>query len=597
MMRSIPSWRRISGVVAISVVAAMLPSVALTNASWVDREYVVGTMNTLTCAGNTDLASRATSRFLYGYLGGSSLDPVAGVTGIVASNNGTTQSAAAGTPGATVSGSGYAAPLSATAINAAVLAGTAISLPLTWPTGVYQQYARAQDTGFSNSASGAVSNSGAIDTGAPGLSPGVGSLSLNTLPGIGTTLGNLTNVALSVGAVASSASLDGCSYAWTGGTPSAAQLDRKYLLSSLKLNATSPTVAALFNTTGSVTSLVQADISTEFGTAGTNGEAETAISAGGLGALTTGVSTGLLSPLLTTVNSTLGALGVSLSVNGTSPLNQATTVISVNTAPVTTLLSSTITDGVVSVNLANGQIGVDIGALSGGLNNRLPNTELLTDAEVLNIAARVNTLLTNQITAIRTALKTALESATVAVNLRLAIKAGSADVLSVAIGYAGTLKQFVDGTSTTPLVTVTGPTISVLGTGLVQTALNSLGITTLLGTVLGTLSAVTTTVLDTAQAEAFDELLGAQLDTTLAAAAALEATAVGLLNPLLVALGTLLSITLNAQPDQSGGGAKPSASPQVDEFFVSAVRISAVNGASSLLNLWLATSSVGANAT
>lgn len=597
MIRSLPSWRRIAGVAILAVVAATLPGLALTNASWTDREYDVGTVTTLQCTGNTDLSSRATSRFLYGSLSGSSLDTVAGVTGVAVTNNGTTQTAVAGTPGAMASGTGYAAPLSATAINSAVLAGTAVSLPLNWPVGVYQQYARAQDTGTSNSASGAVSNSGAIDTGAPGLSPSVGSLSLSTLPGIGTTLGNLSNVALSVGAVASSASLNGCSYSWTGGTPTAAQLNRQYLLSSLNLTATSPTVAALFNTTGSITSLVQADVSTEFGTAGTNGEAETAISASGLGALTTAVSTGLLSPLLNTVNSTLAGLGVSLSVNGSSPLNQATTVITVNTAPVTTLLSSTITDGVVSVDLANGQIGVDIAALSGGLNGRTANTELLTDAEVLDIASRVNNLLSNQITAIRAALKTALESATVTVNLRVAIKAGSADVLSVAIGYAGTLKQFVDGTSTTPLVTVTGPTISVLGTGLVQTALTGLGITTLLGTVLGTLSAVTTTVLDTAQAEAFDELLGTQLDTTLAAAAALETTAVGVLNPLLVALGTLLTVTLNAQPDQPGGGAKPSSSPQVDEFFVSALKVSAVNGATSLLNLWLATSSVGANAT
>ena len=597
MMRSLPSWRRIAGIAILSVVAATLPGIALTNATWTEREYAVGTISTLQCAGNTDLTSRATSRFLYGSLSGSSLDSVAGVTGVVVTNNGTTQSAVAGTPGASASGSGDGGPLSATAINAAVLAGTTVSLPLTWPTGVYQQYARAQDTGTSNSASGAVSNSGAIDTGAPGLSPGVGSLSLNTLPGIGTTLGNLTNVALSVGAVASTATLDGCSYAWTGGTPTAAQLTRSYLLSSVNLNATSPTVAALFNTSGSITSLVQADVTTEFGTAGTNGEAETAISASGLGALTSAVSTGLLSSLLNPVNSALGILGVSLSVNGSSPAQVSSTVVTVNMAPVTTLLSSTITDGVVSVNLATGQIGVDVGALSGGLNSRPANTDLLTDAQVLDIGARVNGLLTAQIAAIRTALTTALQTATVVVNLTVILKAGSTDVMSVRVGYSGTLKQFVDGTATTPLVTVTGPQITILGSGLIQTALTSTGAVGILGTVLGTLSSVTTTVLDAAQSEAYDQLLGAQLDTILASATTLETTAIGALTPLLVAIGTLLTITLNAQPDQPGGGAKPSSSPQIDEFFVSAVKISAINGATSLLDLWLATSSVGANAT
>lgn len=590
MNRALPSWRRIAGVAILAVVAATLPGLALTNATWTEREYDVGTISTLRCDGNTDLTSRATSRFLYGSLSGQSLDTVAGVTGIVSTNNGTTQTPVAGTPGASASGTGYAAPLSATAINSAVLAGTAVSLPLTWPTGVYQQYARALDTGASNSASGAVSNSGAIDTGAPGLSPSVGSLSLNTLPGIGTTLGNLANVALTVGAVASTASLDGCSYAWTGGTPTAAQLDRKYLLSSLGATATSPTVAALFNTTGSITSLVQTDVTGEFGTSVTSGEAETAISASGLGALTSAVSAGLLSPLL-------NSLGVTLQVNGSSPSQVSSTVISVNLAPVTTLLSSTLTDGVVSVNLANGTIGVDIGALSGGLNNRDPNTELLTDAQVLDISARVNTMLTNQIGLIRTALTSALNSATVAVNLTVILKAGSQDVLSVRVGYSGTLKQFVDGTTTTPLVTFTGPTITVLGSGLVQTALNLFGITTVLGGILGTVSTVTGAVLDAAQLEAYDELLGAQLDTILASATTLETAAMAVLSPLLVAVGTLLSITLNAQPDQPNGGTKPAASPQVDEFFVSALKVSAVNGATSLLNLWLATSSVGANAT
>lgn len=600
MMRALPSWRQIAGIATLSVVVATLPGIAITNASWIDQEYDVASLNTLQCAGNTDLSSRATSRFLYGTVGSgpdNSLDTLAGVTGIVVTNTGTTQSAIAGSPGAVVAGSGYAAPLSASAINGVVQTGTNVSLPLTWPVGTYQQYGRALDTGFSNSAAGAVSNAGAIDTGAPGLSPGVGTLSLSTLPGIGTTLGTLTDVALSVGAVGSTASLDGCAFAWTGGTPTGAQLQRNYLVSSLTATATSPTVAALFNTTGSITNLVQADLNTEFGTNVTSGEAETAISAAGIGALTTAVSTGLLSPLLGPVNSALGLLGVSLSVNDASALKAASTVVTVNAAPVTALLSSTISDGVVTVNLANGAIGFDVGALSGGLNNRPANTELLTDAEVADVTARVNTLLTAQIAAIRTALTTALETATVAVSLTVAIRAGANDVMQVQVGYAGTLRQFVDGTAATPLVTVSGPTITIIGSGPVQNALISTGAVGILGTVLGTVSSVTTTVLDTAQSQAFDELLGTQLESILTSARALEASALGVLSPLMTALGGLLTLTINAQPDQPGGGAVPSSSAQTGEFFVSALRLSAVNGANSLLNLWLATSSVGANTT
>lgn len=597
MMRRLPRWRTIAGIAILSVAVATIPGYALTNAAWTEREFDVATVTALQCAGNTDLSSRATSRFLYGTVGGLPLDSVAGVTGIVSTNNGTTQTPVAGTPGASAAGTGYAAPLSASAINAAVLAGTSLSFPLTWPTGVYQQYARALDTGLSNSASGAVSNSGAIDTGAPGLSPGVGSLSLTTLPGIGTALGGLATVAVEVGAVASSASLDGCSYAWTGGTPTPVQLNRQYLLSSLRVNATSPTVAALFTTAGSVTNLVRADVTGEFGTNLTSGEAETAISASGLGALSASVTTGLLSPLLNTLNGTLGLLGVSLGVNGSSPLQAASTIVSVDLAPVVTLLTSSYNDGFVTVNLATGAITVDVAALSGGLNSRPANTELLTDAELVQVVNRVNAILEGRISAIRAALTTALESATVSVDLTVALKAGTVDVLSVRVGYAGTLQQFVDGTATTPLVTVTGPQITVLGSGAVQTILNNAGITTLLGGILGTVSSVTTTVLDTAQAQAFDELLGTQLDSVLTAANGLEDAALVVLAPLLADLGTLLSLTLNAQPDKANAVGTPSASPQSDEYFVSALRVGVLNGATSLLNVWLATSSVGANAT
>lgn len=594
MIRTLPSWRHIAGVAIVSLVAVTVPGVVLTNASWNDHEFVAGSTSTLQCTGNTDLSSRSAARFLTGTLGSgssNSLDSLAGVTGVLVTNNGTTASATAGTPGATsLGGSAYQAPLTASAINSALQVGTSVTLPLSWPTGVYQQYARALDTGFSNSAAGAVSNTGAIATGEPGASPGVGSLSLSSLPGIGTTLGNLTDVALTVGAVGSMANLDGCSYAWTGGTPTSAQLTRDYLVSSLQANLTSPTLAALFTSTGSVTGLVQADVAGEFGTPSTSGEAETAISASGLGALTGAVSTSLLSPLLNTVNGLLSIAGLSLGINGSSPSQLASTVITADLTPVTTLLSNTISDGVVTVNLANGQVAVDIGALSGGLNTRPANTELLTDTQVLDIATRVNTLLTNQIAAITTALTTALDAATVQVSLTVVVGAGATDVISVHLGYAGTLRQFVDGTSTTPLVTVTGPQITLLGSGGVFTTVAP--VVGILTTLLGTAASTTTAVLDAAQSQAYDELLGAQLTAVLSSANGLLSTAMGVLSPLLVAIGTLLEITLNVQPDQP-----PTSTPLTGEFSVSALRLSAVNGSTSLLNLWFATSQVGANVT
>jgi hypothetical protein len=595
-MKALPRWRTIAGVTALALAAALVPGYVMTNASWTEHEYTAGTVTALQCVGNTDLRSRATSRFLTGAVGGQSLDAIAGINGLVVTNDGATQTPSAGAPGAIASGPGYAAPLSAEAINTAVLAGTTVSLPLGWPAGVYGQYANALDTGYSRSASGAVGSSGAIDLGAPGLAPSVGSLSLSTLPGIGSSLGTLADVALTVGAVASSAALDGCSHAWAGGAPTSAELDRSYLLSSLSATATSPGVAALVGSTGSVAGLVRADVDGEFGTSLTSGEAETAISAAGLTALTGAVTTGLTSSLLAAVKTSLALLGVSLSVNGSSSSQVSSTVVAVDLTPVSTLLSATVSDGVVSVDLASGQIAVDIGALSGGLENRIANTELLTDAQVLDISARVNTLLRAQIAQLRTALTAALAAATATVSLTVIIKAGSTDVISVHVGYAGTLSQFVNGTAATPLVSVTGPQVAILGSGAIQSVLASGGVVGLLGTILGTLGSVTTTVLDTTQAEAYDELLGAQLDTVIASGLALETSALAVLSPSIAALGSLLDITLNAQPDQPNATGTPSANAQPDEFFISALHVSVTNDAS-LLDLWLATSSVGANVT
>jgi hypothetical protein len=596
MIRALPTWRHIAGVAILSLVAVTVPGVALTNASWNDTEFVAGTTETLRCAGNTDLTSRSAARFLTGTLGSgptSNLDTLAGVTGITVTNNGTTQSAVAGTPGAAVAGTGFAAPLSATLINGALQAGTSVVLPLNWPTGAYQQWGEARDTGWSYSAAGAVSNSGAIVSPGPSyptLSPSVGSLSLSSLPGIGSTLGTLTDVALTVGAISSVAALDGCSYAWTGGTPTSAELNRDYSISSLTADLTSPALAQLFNTAGTVTGLVTADVDGEFGDAATSGEAELAIAATGLGALGTAVGGVLTTGVLGT---TLSTAGISLAVNGSSPSQVSSTVISVNLSPVTTLLSSTIDDGIVSVNLATGHVGVDIGLLSGGLNSRPANTELLTDTQVLDIAARVNTLLTNQIAAIRTALTTALDAATVTVNLTVALRAATIDVLGVSVGFTGNLKSFVDGTAASHSgVVVTGPQVVLLGSGAVQSTLNFLSIPSLLASALGTVASTTTAVLDAAQAQAYDELLGPQLTSVLSAATGQLTTAMWLLRPLLITIGTLLSITVNVQPDQA-----PTSLPANGVFSVSALRLTAINGATSLLNLSFATASVGANAT
>jgi len=126
--------------------------------------------------------------------------------------------------------------------------------------------------------------------------------------------------------------------------------------------------------------------------------------------------------------------------------------------------------------------------------------------------------------------------------------------------------------------------VSLLGTGAVQTLLDNAGLSGLVQGLLGTIATTTSTVLSTTKALAYDALLTNLLST----ANDLLTTAMGVLSPLLVAFGTLLSITVNVQPDQA-----PTNAPLTGEFSVSALRIAATN----ILNLSFATASVGANAT
>jgi hypothetical protein len=567
---------------ASAVIALSITSVIASNASWVDREWANFGFSALDCSGGDALASRATGRFLTGSVGGASLDGVAALDGIVVSNNATIASAVP-VASSSLGSDAYLSPLTASAINGAVSTGIGATLPVTWPVGAYAQYGQAHATGVSTGSSGAITNSGAIDTASmtAGTAPSVGSISISSLPLLGSSpLGSATNLDLTIGAVASTATVDGCPVAWSG---DAAAITRGYRVSALALTYTDPTIASVFGATGSIAadlSSLQTQVSGAFGTLLTTGTAEASINATSVTALGTNVG-GVLS----------GVSGGTLTIGTTGT---ATTQVSMDLSAATALIGGTLTDSAtgVSINLATGAVTVDLATLSGGLNGRSPNTNVLTSAQMTTVSSTVSTLMTARLAAINTAVNSAILGATVTVSLdqpvavRIIVNLGN--VLNVHVGYSGTISQFLAGTQT-----ISGPTVTsslAAADGLVSPLLSALtaSASTMNGLTASVAGAVATnaytpentsaTALSTAATTALDSLTSAT-------------------STLLNSLDDIIGIRLNAQPDASGGGAAPW-TLQTDEYAVSALAITVLNAPSgaSLLGLYFGSASAGQNA-
>ncbi len=573
--RRLPAWRTLAVLSAVAVVVSTLPGVALTNASWVDEEHAYGTLGASQCGVSSDFDSRATGRMVAGAIANTPIDPVVALHGIVVSNYGSTATAtASSTPGGA---DAYYSSLAATAISTA-LVNAGLSLPLAWNTGAWTQYGQAHDTGISTGAAGAVTNVGAINTTTTGptAAPTVGSLALSSLPYVGAPLSGLSDVKLDIGAVASRATLDGCGDAWTAGAPTAAQLQRSYYVSHLRAQLTSAALAGLMGTTGAVPTTVNG-LGTIVTTAQTN--------------ITTKALNGLLGTVTTAVNG-INVAGIGLQV-GTGHLGSTT--IALNLAPVTALLTGPLDDGVVNLDLASGAVTIDIAGLAGDLSTKPANTSLLTAPQLNDVVTRLSGLLTTRLGQIDTALTTALSAATISIDLDVNVRLnpGSVNVIGVKLGYTGTIQQFALGTQT-----VTGPSVSLLGTGgLVGWILDGL-VSGLLANLLTGLGTLTTTVRNAVGTDILP--LTGTVTGFLSGATTSLTTAITALGGTLTALGGIVSLTLNSQPDQLPNPAAPYAGGGPGEYFVSALRVGVLDrtggGANSLVNLFLATSSVGSNA-
>jgi hypothetical protein len=425
----------LAGFTITAIVAATIPGVALTNASWNDTEWDyagsggipgIGTEN---CATATNFSTRGAGKLISGTLAGTNLDAIASLNGITVKN---------GSGGVTVTPAGAIAagnpesfenPLSVSALGSINLSlGSLLQLPVGANVGALNQYGEAHTNGNSAGASGVVSNSGALDLGAPGVGiPTFGTLDLQSvLHQLGLdTVSGLGDVNLTLGAVGSSEQLNGCNAIWTKDVYS--NLVRNYVIASLTTNVNSPLVGDLVSSVNATTTQLTSTVNA---LAGNTGVINTA---------TSGITTAL-GPLLS---------GIGL---GTPT---ATVSASVDFGGLTTLLNTPIQDSgqIVTIDLAHGTIAIDTAKLFGGangLNGQLPNTQLLLNTTVINnLKSAITDALNNYVDQVTAAIDAAVDAATVSltVNIPLTIPGTGAGLGITAAANNVSLSSLEAGTA------------------------------------------------------------------------------------------------------------------------------------------------------
>jgi hypothetical protein len=346
-------------------------------AAWTDEEFVHGQFGVIDCDVAGNYASRAQGQFLGGGVLPIPLETVADLNAVTVANDGTI-AAPSPTSATPVGPDGFANPLQVDALNGLVQLDLTnlLVLPLETDVGAVNQYGRATATGDSAAATGLVNDSGAIavDT-VPATMPDWATLKLSNLvrtatgEAISSLVAGIADVDLSIGAVASSAEVDGCNADYSGDI--AANLNRDYLVAGLSSTASTPLVGDLVSTVGStVTNLAPI----------VNG-------------LST--STGLVTAVTNSINVLVGPLLNGLGLGST----QVTIGATADFSAVTALLDDTLTDptGLVEISLSGGTVTVDLAALLGGpdgLNGLDPNTEIVVnDAAITKLTTALTQVL------------------------------------------------------------------------------------------------------------------------------------------------------------------------------------------------------------
>jgi len=558
---------------AVAVVVVPL-SVTATTAAWTDEEWVHGEIGTssLRCGEDTGFASTSYGRFLSGQLLGTDLDPLAdleqmrlvlGADGALSVQPPDAVNLAALT---------YANPFDVDLLGIAGVDMTGFEVPVPGAAlGAANQYARVSGFGAAVGASGLVNDSGVVtvETTPSGALPSPATISLDELLPV---LTGIAGADLRVGAVGASSQLDGCaalrSSTWGDGTVTGST--RSYGIAGLGLDVEVPAVGALAGTTTAGVTTVNAAVASLLGSSGLISSA-------------IGARLDLALPGILTTN-----IGGSVTLSG---LNLGGAVASLITTP--------LTDGVVTVDLQSGMVDIDLDALLPSLNNAPPNTEIVVNSAVLApIVTRVGALLNTWTSQVVATLRQNLRAATLTVDLSAVIGAPGIgilpglNVLNVSVDYVGTVGAVLDGTATFAIDAEAAGAV-----GAISTLLAALGLPTvaqliasveLLSSVLVTATAnqITTTALGAITT----------LGTTLSTAVN---TIIARVGSVVNVLPSILSLMVNVQPDRPGA---PSGSTYIagtddstPQYLVSALRIGLADALtpSSIARVTLGTASAG----
>jgi hypothetical protein len=579
-----------AGTALLLMVAAGIPAAS---ATWVTSEFSDGGSSTLDCGADAPVESSAWARAVSGS-GGALLPALAGLT--VSNAAPATESRSSASAALRLGNDGWSSTVDLGGLGPPPGGVTALATG----TGLYTEYARATARGLSVAAAGAVTTSadGSVSLGSAssGAAQAV-TLHLSEVlapviagPASPVAPGELADVRISAGTLGARAEYDSCPVLWA---PSAldSHLSRTYLVTDVGLRFDSQAVRTAAATTDAALAALQSEL---------NGlqPAGTAVT----GPALTGITQSLSSAL------DLELLGIRL---GLGRVNSVKTGVTFDLSAARALLRGTITDGLVTIDLATGRVTADLAALFGevhgtsGLNGQPPNSSVLTPEVLGELSKRIGGIVTGFVDgALSTALQTAVTSAATVVDidadvtatvpppLNLGAPVVHANAISLKTTMTGTLGSFLGAPgqprpAVSAKATILAPLLSDVLAPLLS-PLQSAVVTPFATTVA---ARVGSTVLSSVSSSA---LARASTATTEATRSTVP-TLLSALAPALSTLADLLDVTVNAQPDQPRGADPPA--PAVEgRYQVSAIQVAlrGLDGAR-LLSISLASAAVGPN--